>query len=310
MGIEGHADAAYRALADRPGAARLGLRITAYASEDWFDDGLHERVPDAVTPAARYVLAGVKLYADGALGSRGAALLAPYADRPDHHGLMQHDPEDLLRQVEQALRGGWQVATHAIGDGANRAVLDAYAAALERTPIADPRLRIEHCQIVAPADITRFARLGVIASMQPTHATSDMQWVPDRLGPERLGGAYAWRKFVAAGVHLCFGSDFPVELVDVTHGLHAAITRQDGDGKPEHGWLPDECLDLREALRGFSSEAAYAVHRERHLGRLGVGYRGDVTCFRDNLLDLSPAQVRTAAILGTVVDGEVLYWAT
>jgi predicted amidohydrolase YtcJ len=256
-----------------------------------------------------YALAGVKLFADGALGSRGAALLEPYSDRPGHSGLMQQSPAVLRKLVDKALAGGFQVATHAIGDAANRAVLDVYIAAMKAARVRDPRLRIEHCQIVHPDDIPRFAEHGVIASMQPTHATSDMPWVPDRIGPDRLAGAYAWRSFLEAGAHLCFGSDFPVELVDVTHGLHAALTRQDAEGKPTGGWLPEQRVTLREALAGFATEAAYAVHREDHLGRIAVGYRGDLTCFEGPLLKMKPSELRDAKILGTVVDGQAQYWA-
>lgn len=308
MGIGPDEDAAYRRLASKSGSEdALQIRVHAYAAEGWFSESLTDRTRDPIFADAMYALAGVKVYADGALGSRGAALLEPYTDRPEHTGLMQHDEASLRRVVNHAFEAGWQVATHAIGDRANRAVLDAYEAAAGRAGRADLRHRIEHCQIVNPADIPRFAELGVIASMQPTHATSDMGWVPDRLGPNRLAGAYAWRRFLDADAVLCFGSDFPVELVDVTHGLYAAVTRAAADGSPAGGWLPDQRLTLAEALHAFSSAAAYASHRESHLGRLAVGYRGDVTCFRDDIRTLEPKALRAAEVSATIVEGRVIF---
>lgn len=307
MGIGPGADAAYRALASDPDGLRI--RVHAYAAEPWFMADLQQQAPDPVLTQGRYALAGVKIYADGALGSRGAALLEPYADRPGHHGLLQHDAAQLQRVVTAALRAGWQVATHAIGDAGNRAVLDAYETGLPHAVRRDVRARIEHCQILHPDDIPRFAQLGVIASMQPTHATSDMQWVPQRLGAQRLAGAYAWQSLLDAGAHVCFGSDFPVELPDVTHGLYAAITRQAADGSPGGGWLPDERVSLEQALRGFTTEAAYAAHRERTLGRLAVGMTADVTCFGRRLDASDPEGIRSAPVLGTLVDGHPAYWA-
>jgi predicted amidohydrolase YtcJ len=310
MGLGPAEDAVYRELAAAGDAqARLKLRVHGYAHEGWFLRELSAAAPDPILPEARYVLAGVKVYADGALGSRGAALLEDYADRPKHRGLLQHDDEAMFALVRSALQGGWQVATHAIGDAANRMVLDNYARALAEISTVDRRLRIEHCQIVHPDDVLRFAELGLVASMQPTHATSDMQWVPDRIGEERLPRAYAWRRFLDAGVRLAFGSDFPVELVDVTHGLHAAVTRQDALGHPAGGWLADQRLTLLEALGAFTEGSAHASHRDGHLGRLVPGYRADLTCFAKSLEQLAPPELRDAKIRGTIVDGEAVYWA-
>jgi predicted amidohydrolase YtcJ len=308
MGVGATTDGIYRELAAKAGDG-LRLRVHGYADQGWFARERSEGTVDPLGPHTRYALCGVKLYADGALGSRGAALLAPYSDRPGHTGLMQQSPEVLRRLVDDALAGGFQVATHAIGDAANRAVLDVYIAAMKEAGVRDARLRIEHAQIVSPQDIPRFAEHGIIASMQPTHATSDMPWVPDRIGPGRLAGAYAWRSFLEAGAHLCFGSDFPVELADVTHGLYAARTRQDADGNPAGGWLPEQRLSLEEALRAFSVEAAYAIHREDHLGKIAIGYRGDVTCFEGALMKMSNKEIREAKVLGTIVDGKVEHWA-
>lgn len=306
MGIGPTSDAAYRRLAGDPEGLRI--RVHAYAAEGWFVRDLQEQAPDPLLEGSHYALAGVKVYADGALGSHGAALLQPYADRPEHRGLLQHDEDALRRVVASAMRGGWQVATHAIGDAANRTVLDAYEESLAVAARRDPRPRIEHCQILDPEDIPRFASLGVIASMQPTHATSDMPWVPDRLGEGRLAGAYAWQSLLKADAHVCFGSDFPVELPDVTHGLYAAITRQDSEGNPSAGWQPEQRVSLEQAVRGFTEEAAFAAHREAELGRVAVGMRADLTCFGRVLREDAPGQVRDAPVLGTIVDGRPHHW--
>lgn len=306
MGIGPTTDAVYRRLAGTP--AGLRIRVHAYAAEGWFVRDLQQQAPDPILEGSHYALAGVKVYADGALGSRGAALLHPYADRPGHRGLLQHDETALRRVVASAMRGGWQVATHAIGDAANRAVLDAYEASLAVAPRRDTRPRIEHCQILHPDDIPRFASLGVIASMQPTHATSDMSWVAERLGPRRLAGAYAWQSLLESHAHVCFGSDFPVERPDVTHGLYAAITRQDAEGNPSTGWQPEQRVSLEQAIRGFTEEAAFAAHRETELGRVVVGMRADLTCFGRVLREGAPEQVRDAPVLGTIVDGRPHHW--
>ena len=301
MGVSPAADAVLRDLDAR---GELRLRVHGYADQTWFEGQLGERSPDPPDPAARYRLVGVKIYVDGALGSRGAALLAPYRDRPDHAGLLLLGDAALDALCDRALPRGWQIAAHAIGDRANRAVLDAYARALHRHGGADRRLRVEHAQILDLADIPRFAELGVVASVQPTHATSDMPWVPDRLGPDRLAGAYPWRSLLDTGAPLALGSDFPVELPDPTHGLYAAITRQDPEGAPPGGWLPGQRLSLDEAIAGFTRGAAYAVHRDPHLGRLAPGYAADLTCFAADLRALPPAQLRAAPLLATIIAGQ------
>ena len=306
MGIGPTEDALYRELAQ---SGELRMRVVAYAGEDWLQRDLDTRTPDAITPEAHYLLRGVKLYADGALGSRGAALLGDYADRHGHRGLLQHSIEELDALTRKCVAGNWQIATHAIGDAANRAVLDSYGRAIAGAPARDRRLRIEHCQIVAPDDIPRFAQLGIVASMQPTHATSDMPWVPERIGAAGLPGAYAWRRFLDAKVVLAFGSDFPVERVEPTLGLYAAMTRQDLDGKPEGGWLPDQRLTLAEAVHAFTQAAAWACHREGHLGRLAPGRRADVTCFAGPLDERAPRTIADLAVRATIVDGEIVYEA-
>ncbi len=305
MGVSASVHGAYRELERERG---LHVRVHGYADQDWFEQQLANRPLEPSVATARYRLKGVKLYVDGALGSRGAAMLADYHDRAGHRGLLQLSPEVLEKLCVQAVRQGYQVASHAIGDRGIRTLLAAYRQALAANPEAsDARLRVEHAQIVAVEDIATFAELGLIASMQPTHATSDMPWVPDRIGPERLPGAYAWQRFLQAGVPLAFGSDFPVEHPDVTHGLHAAVTRQDATGKPANGWLADQKVSLDQALAGFTTGAAYAVHREGELGKLKPGYLADVSCFADDLWKLDPSQLRTAQTRATIVDGEVVW---
>ncbi len=303
MGIAADADAVYRELA---ATGELPLRVDAYAAAEWLTGGLQ---PHAVEPAnASYRLVGVKFYADGALGSRGAALLEDYSDRPGHRGLIQYDAPTLRRIVGLAVAAGLQPATHAIGDAANRAVLDAYAEAMSAAERSALRPRIEHCQIVALADIPRFVELGVIASMQPTHATSDMEWVPPRIGPDRLAGAYAWQRFLAAGVPLVFGSDFPVEHADPRLGLAAAVSRQDTGAQPPGGWLPDQRLSLDQALHAFTRMPAYAARREDEVGVLAIGMLADITCFA-RPLDPDPASLRAAPIAATIVGGRVVFSA-
>lgn len=309
MGVSEPVDVIYRRLAaSEDPKRRLRIRVTGYADADWFEKSLvGQRKPDAATPQSMYTLIGVKAYADGALGSRGAALISPYADRPGHSGKLIRQPDAMEKLATDAMGEDWQVATHAIGDRGNRVVLDAYERAFQRHRKRDHRFRVEHAQIVDVSDIPRFAKLSVIASMQPTHATSDMPWVPARVGEQRLAGAYAWRRFLKAGVHLAFGSDFPVEETDVTYGLYSATTRVDPEGKPEGGWLPDQKLTLDEAIRAFTSEAAFAARREDHLGRLRKEMQADLTCFADDIFQLAPPALRTATIRATIVGGEVMY---
>ncbi len=263
----------------------------------------------------------LKIIADGAMGSRGAWLLAPYADRPadddgkPYLGLPVYDPKALRRDVATAIDRGFQVATHAIGDRANREVLDAYEqAGRDRSDglakdfgLGALRLRIEHAQLVAPADIPRFGRLGVIASMQPTHATSDMRWAERRVGPERLRGAYAWASLLKAGARICFGSDFPVEAPDPLAGFHAAVTRQDAQGSPPGGWLPGERVTREEALRGFTEWPAYAAFEEQAKGRLAPGFRADVVVLTHDILTCTTSELLLTKVHLTILGGEVVF---
>lgn len=253
----------------------------------------------------------VKAIADGALGSRGAALLAPYADDPGNAGLLMFQQDYLQSLTESALAAGFQIATHAIGDRANRMVLNAYEAALKATGI-DPeenekRLRIEHAQVVALDDFPRFAKLGVIPSMQATHATSDMYWALDRLGPDRIEGAYAWQRFIKAGSRIANGSDFPVEGVNPLWGFYASITRQDHQGQPAGGWMPGQRMTREQALHSFTINAAYAAFQEDEIGSIEPGKRADLVILSQDIMKVPPAEILNTEVLMTFFDGEVVY---
>ena len=251
----------------------------------------------------------VKLYMDGALGSRGAALLQDYNDDHGNRGIFVTSPEDYRVAVDKAHKCGVQVATHAIGDRGNRMVLDTYQAALGKDAQGDHRWRVEHAQILALDDIPRFARLHLIASMQPTHATSDMPWAAQRLGVERLKGAYAWQRFLHEQVPLAFGSDFPVESPNPMLGIYAAITRQDLKGQPPGGWLPDQKVSRIQALAGFTRTAAYAAFMEREVGMLKEGMRADFVVLNADPLTIPPRQIADLKPLSTWVDGKAVYEA-
>ncbi len=256
----------------------------------------------------RLTARAVKFYMDGALGSRGAALLEPYRDDPGNRGLLRKEPEAFTRDVIRAMECGFQVATHAIGDRANRVVLDAYEQAMAVTGNTIGRHRIEHAQIVAPSDLPRFAELDVIASMQPTHATSDMYWADERLGAERLEeGAYAWNTLLESGARLALGSDFPVEDVNPLEGFYAAVTRQDAEGYPEGGWYPEERLSRTEALRGFTLGAAYAAFMEDEAGSLEPGKRADFVVLSKDIMQVPVRQIIETEVMATFLGGERVY---
>jgi predicted amidohydrolase YtcJ len=254
----------------------------------------------------RLRMAGVKLYADGALGSRGAWLKAPYADKPGERGLMFLEDAKLRNQVSRAAMDGFQVAIHAIGDAANAQALDAYAE-MNQTYKGDRRWRIEHAQIVDPLDIPRFARLGVIASMQPVHQTSDRTMAEARLGPNRLAGAYAWNSLKKSGARLAFGSDTPVESPDPFAGLATAITREDAKGEPFGGWRPEERVSREVALAGFTVDAAYASFAEGKTGRLAPGLYADFIFVDRDITLATPAELRATKVLETWVGGRKVW---
>jgi predicted amidohydrolase YtcJ len=303
MGIGAADYAAYDAL--RRGG-RLPLRAALFIADDeallarWFARG-----PE-IDPQARITVRGVKMYADGALGSRGAALVEPYSDDPGNLGLLVSTGAHLEAVARQAAAHGFQVAIHAIGDRGGLVALDAMERALGG-PRPELRFRLEHAQVLRRQDIERLARLGIIASMQPTHATSDMPWAQDRLGEARLAGAYAWRKVLAAGGRLALGSDFPVESADPRLGIYAAVTRQDLAGQPPGGWLPGERLTRQEALRGFTLDAAWSLFLEHEVGSLEVGKRADLVVFAVDPMTVPPAAIPGAAVDLTMVEGQLVY---
>jgi predicted amidohydrolase YtcJ len=285
------------------------LTLRVYCMLDGDDEGLlarHFATGPSRLAGGMVVVGAIKLYADGALGSRGAALKAPYTDDPGNNGLILDPPERLADLGGKALEAGFQVCTHAIGDRANNIVLNVYRDILREHPRSDPRLRIEHCQVVSPLDIPRFHRLGVIPSMQPTHATSDMYWAEERLGPDRILGAYAWRSFVDDGNRLPLGSDFPVESVRPLWGIYAAVTRQDHDGWPPGGWYPDQRLTVAEAVRGFTTDAAYAEFAETTRGKIAAGMVADFTVLDRDIFRIPPAEILQTEVEFVVVGGRTL----
>jgi len=268
-----------------------------------------ERGP--VTDVVNHHLAvrAIKIVADGALGSRGAALLEPYADAPDQNGLLTTAPGEVYAQTLAASRAGFQTAVHAIGDRANRLVLDVFERVQRDVPGARAlRMRIEHAQILDAIDIPRLARLGVIASMQPTHATSDMAWAVTRVGDARIAqGAYAWRAMLDSGVVIAAGSDFPVEEADPMLGLYAAITRQDAGGNPPAGWTPSQRMSRQEALDAFTRGAAYASHAESLTGSLEAGKLADLVVLSKDVMRVPAREILTTTVRQTMVGGKVVY---
>ncbi|MEZ0497022.1 amidohydrolase [Sphingomonas sp. IW22] len=254
----------------------------------------------------RLRMGGIKLYLDGALGSRGAWLKAPYADAPGQTGLPLQNDTQLLNQMSRGAMDGFQLAVHAIGDRANAEVLFAIEE-LSSSYTGDRRWRIEHAQIVDPADLPGFGRNGVIASMQPVHQTSDRVMAETRLGPQRLGGAYAWKSITATGARVVFGSDYPVEKPNPFVGWAAGFTRQDADGQPFGGWRPEEALSREGAWRAFTTDAAYAGFAERKLGRIAEGMRADFVVVDRDPSMVSPTELRQTQVFETWVNGEKVW---
>ncbi len=303
MGISLHDWQTYRRAGD---LGQLKVRIMAYADSLESMELIAGPAPTPWLYDDRLRLNGIKLYLDGALGSRGALLKTPYADEPGQTGLALLSPTQLRNLMSRAALENFQVAIHAIGDQANAEVLNAIDE-LSESYKGDRRWRIEHAQIVDPADIAKFGQHGIIASMQPLHQTSDRLMAEARLGPDRLAGAYAWRSIAATGSPLAFGSDAPVEPADVFGGLAAAISRTDANGEPFGGWLPQEAVSREAALAAFTSNGAYAGFGEGRFGRLEAGERADfILVDRDPLL-ASPREMRMIEVLETWINGERVF---
>jgi predicted amidohydrolase YtcJ len=249
----------------------------------------------------------LKAFLDGAMGSRTAAMLEPYSDDPTTSGILTIDPEQLTAMAIQRDKAGFQLAFHAIGDRANRIALDVFEAVVKANGPHDRRDRIEHAQVVAPMDFARFAEFHVIASMQPSHQTNDMRWAEDRIGRERIMGAYAWATMLKNKVTLAFGTDYPVEPVSPFRGLYACVTRERPDGGPKNGWEPQEKISLADCIRAYTSGSAYAQFEEGKKGELKAGEYADFIILSNDLTKIPPAQFTKTRILRTVVGGRTVY---
>ncbi len=284
----------------------LGLRVDNYMVPAAATFVLAEGPSTDATGKVR--VRGVKLFADGALGSRGAALLAPYSDKPESTGLLVTPHEVMVQAMAKARASGAQVAVHAIGDRGNRLTLDAMTEVLGAGH-TDRRWRIEHAQIISPQDLPRFAAMGVIASMQPSHAIGDLYFAPARLGDERLKGAYAWRSLLASGAVVCTGTDAPVEKGDPLIEFYAAVYRHALNGFAGPDWGLDQTVSRAQALHMITAAPAYAVGREAELGTLEAGKRADVTVFSKNLMTASPPDILKAKAMLTMTAGRIVYAA-
>jgi predicted amidohydrolase YtcJ len=274
---------------------------------------------------SRLRLTALKGYVDGTLGSRTAAMLAPFADDPHNSGIPRRPPEELTKMIVERAQAGFQIALHAIGDRANRMALDGFQAARDQNrpsntsslSLASPstdeaarstlRHRIEHAQVVAPSDFARFRDLGVIASMQPSHAISDKRWAESRLGEYRVQGAYAWHMMTSFNVHVPFGTDWPVEPINPYLGLYAAVTRQSTEGDPAGGWWPQERLSIAAAIRCYTAESAYASFEENEKGQLAPGMLADIAVHSRDLLTIPPAEILQTETIMTILGGKVVY---
>lgn len=282
-------------------AGAIPIRVYAMLNADaWREFG----PPQPRAGPNHLEIRSIKAYLDGALGSRGAALLAPYDDDPGNEGLLFADRGEFAELARAASAAGYQVNVHAIGDAANRIALDGFAALDNRMQL---RHRVEHAQIIAPDDIPRFAELGVIASMQPIHATSDMNMAGERVGERRILGGYAWRTLLDSGAVIASGSDFPVEPPNPFYGLHAAITRQDRDGEPPGGWYAGQRMSRTEALRSFTRDAAYAAHQETWLGTLDPGQQADFILVDRDVFEMPVTDIWRTEVLQTWVGGKQVY---
>jgi len=289
-------------------AGTFSLRVYAMIGDDSAAiEHYFQRGPQNALYDSHLWIRSIKLYADGALGSRGAALLDPYTDDPKNSGLLKSTPEHLRDVSTRALQHGFQVATHAIGDRGNRIALDTYESALKAVPTVDHRFRIEHVQVLDHADVPRFAQLGVIPSMQAVHQTSDMYWAATRLGYARTFGAYAWRSLLNTGVIIPNGSDFPVERVNPLFSFHAAVSRQDDNNWPPGGWFPEQKMTREEALKSMTIWPAYAGFQEQTMGSLSTGKLADFVILDRDIMVIPESEILGTSVLATYIGGRVVY---
>jgi hypothetical protein len=297
---------AYKALV---ASGKFPFRITAYPrvvnAGDLLDRILAGgRYEDA---ALKLQVRGVKVSIDGALGARGAALMAPYSDDPSTLGVIRVPYDQVYLILEKSLKAGFTVAIHATGDRGNQMALDAIEQAVKRVPVKDHRIRIEHAQVLRPADVPRFSELGVIASWQWMHATLDMPWAETRLGPERMATAYAWRTLLATGARMVGGSDEGAKTFSPFMGIHAAVTRQDSRGMPRDGWYPAQRLTREEALRSYTSDPAYASFQEVRIGMLAPGKLADLAVLSRDIMTIAPEHIPGTEAMLTMVGGEIVF---
>ena len=286
---------------------KLTARITEWLHFNDSLNDLQDKRAQGGTTDPWLKTGALKAVTDGALGSRTAAMLEPYSDDPSTTGIFTYDPDKLRSMAIERDRAGFQLNFHAIGDRANRIALDVFDAVIKANGARDRRDRIEHAQVVAPTDFQRFKELKVIASMQPSHQTTDMRWAEDRIGPERIKGAYAWKTMLRNGVRLAFGTDYPVEPISPFRGLYACVTRERPDGGPRNGWEPQEKISLEDCIRAYTSASAYAQFEEGKKGELKVGEYADFIVLSDDVTKIPASQYTKVRVLRTVVGGRTVH---
>ena len=304
-GIDVASDRLFREYADQ---GKLGTRVYAMIGDVGADfDQLSKSGPLKNYGNGVYTLASVKLYSDGALGSRGAALIHPYSDAQHTKGLLFNQDGAIQAKMEKAMKAGYQVNVHAIGDAGNKQILDAFEKLGKQYPLPAARHRIEHAQVVQLSDIPRFTQLAIVPSMQPTHATSDQNMAEQRIGAQRIKGAYAWKTFLKQGNRIACGSDFPIESPNPLQGIHAAVTRQDMQDIPTGGWHKEQAMTLTEAFRCFTLDAAWAAHQESAVGSLEQGKWADFIITDQDLFKVKPEQIGKISVLETWVGGKQVF---
>jgi predicted amidohydrolase YtcJ len=286
---------------------KLNVRITEWLPFPAPLEQLEKMRDDGGTTDPWLKTGALKMVVDGSLGSRTAAMLAPYSDDPKTNGILRMEPEKLKQLSIERDKAGFQLAFHPIGDRTNRVALDAFEAAVAANGARERRDRIEHAQIVSPPDFARYAKLHVIASMQPSHETTDMRWAESRIGPERSKGAYAWRTFLQLGVPLAFGTDYPVEVINPMRGPHACVTRELPDGTPPGGWQPQERISMDECIAAYTYGSAYAEFEEGKKGRIAPGQFADVIVLSADVTKIPPSEILRTEVLQTYVGGRLVY---